>query len=159
MIEPLVAAYTAGMIDADGCIQINRRKRKDYHDYALCVSVSQSTDVIPLWLKRHFGGSIFSYTPKKDNRQEMHRWSVHCHKAVEVLQIVLPFLVLKSERAKISMELQSSIKRLGGGKKPSDEILKKRHELFLDVKKLNARHSRHKSKFDIEKFPFLTKEI
>ena len=152
MIEPTVLAYAAGMIDGDGCVQVNKKKRKDLSNiyYSITASVSQVNEDVPNWLMRNFGGTIFKYTLNKEKRQPLYRWSIHCKQASNFLQLILPYLVQKSERSKLAIHLQELMvpKYEFNGKnpvrmKPSYEEQTYRESIFKRMKELNKSTGRN----------------
>ena len=111
-------AYAAGLFDGEGCIGIYKRKMADckvgYH-YALQVRINMADNIILAWLHLHFGGSLIHDKPRKSNWKSMTSWALWANGAVKFLKLILPYLKLKKEQAKIAIEFQEA-KTAGLGK-------------------------------------------
>lgn len=148
-LQQIDYAYLAGLVDADGCIQINRRKSiKNGNSYSLCLSVSQCSEQIPFYLLRKFGGNIYEGKKYKENSRAMFRWSIWAIKAKNLLINLEPYLVLKKERAKVAIEFQNTIllKGYNSHGKITEEIAEARKKLYKDMKDMNRRGGRHNYK-------------
>lgn len=150
MIEPTVAAYAAGLIDGDGCIQVNKKKRIGWDYHSITVSVSQVSEDAVNWMFRNFGGRVNKFFSSKERRQPIYRWSADCKQAGFILQAILPFLVQKAERAKLAIQLQEMMKPVYGHNgvnairmKPSEDELFKRESLFVQMKAANKSFGRN----------------
>jgi hypothetical protein len=137
-------AYLAGMLDADGCIQINRKTAYESNNvYALVVSVSQCDNLIPYYLLSKFGGNVFDYTSRNINRKKMARWTIGSFKAKELLEKVLPYLVLKKSRAIVAIKFQETVAKRGFRKSVSGELSVARDSMYSELKELNRSTGRH----------------
>lgn len=135
-------AYAAGMMDGDGCIQISQRRTENSNYYSLRVSVTQVTEGVPIWFVRNFGGRIDKFYSTKERRQTLYRWSMDSSKASDFLQKILPYLVEKTERAKLGIQFQSTLIYKGFADKLTPEVIEKRLSIYNQMKVLNASHSR-----------------
>jgi hypothetical protein len=63
---------------------------------------SASRSVID-WIVNHFGGKLNSYKPGNPSSRRMYTWCITGHKAKDVLYYSQPYLVIKSEQAKIAL--------------------------------------------------------
>lgn len=133
MQQPIDLAYTAGLFDGEGAIdiqKINMGKRPRGYNHALRVMV-QMCDVEGLEvIVKLFGGKIFPrYTP---HRHVVYRWELANMKAVTFLQQIMPYLQVKRERALIATQF----KRLSN-RGMTDSEFNTREALFLQLQKLN----------------------
>lgn len=104
-------AYSAGVIDADGCISIDKRnKRKKNRQlnptYTLTVLVSGIDCRIHNFLKGVWGGRIYQQLRKEDNKNTIYRWEIVNSKAKEMLKKILPFLRYKKKQAELAIRFQ-----------------------------------------------------
>ncbi len=94
-------AYAAGIIDGEGCIQITR-SRRNLH---LRVMVSNTNLEVLEWLQLNYGGSIcahktYALTPRK----KIYDWTAAGPNATELLEKILPFLIIKEREARIAVQ-------------------------------------------------------
>ena len=141
-MENVVFAYAAGTIDSDGCIQITRRKSESNNYYVLRVSVTQVSECIPIWFVRNFSGRVDKFIASKERRQPLFRWVIESNKASDFLTSILPYLIEKSERAKLGIQFQSTIIHKGFADKLTPEIIENRISMYNQMKILNAKFSR-----------------
>ena len=88
--------YVAGILDGEGAISFHGRKGPKKQQYATpTIQVVQVGNVLPLWLKDKFGGSIHvRKNDKRPNRRLCYCWFVAGEKARIVLRAVFPYLLL-----------------------------------------------------------------
>lgn len=108
-------AYTAGIIDGEGCISIVKvQPTKANHritpGYELYVSVSSTDKFLAQYLKEIFGGNITDRT----NHPSMHKigwkpavsWRIASNEARNFLSLILPYLRSKHIQANLAIEFQ-----------------------------------------------------
>lgn len=131
-------AYTAGILDGEGCIRI----LKD--TYGLSVTVG-NTDVALLdWLERVWGGKIYGKAYQKlkwyPNSKPFKQWQIYGLKATSMLELCIPYMVIKKDRAEVALKMIPLF-----GKKNNyipgfnAEMRAKRHEIYCELKVLNQR--------------------
>ena len=139
-------AYLAGLIDADGCISIN--KYPNARTYKVEVIIVQKKEEIPLWLMKNVCDSRKLDQVKRpkgySNNCKYWRWSISGKLALDVLTKCVPYLIEKKIQAELSIELlqnkspknQRAMKgRVGNiGEKP--EIVARQEEIYHLVKAL-----------------------
>ena len=139
MKEALNLAWAAGFFDGEGCIRINKARRKEGRTtYNLQIFVRQ-VDPKPIYkLRDLFGFGAISYRERSvdsnPNARAIYTWSTAGPKAIEVLTALYPFLVTKSEQAEIAFEFQSTINQ--NGKKLTPEQVEYRESVFQKIKDL-----------------------
>jgi len=99
--------YLAGIIDGEGTIRIKKQKPRKRHNkgfYYFGLVSCGMTDKRPLiLLMKTFGGKI--YERKRSNRKPSWDWIVVCNQAINCCKKLLPYLIIKKERAKICLKL------------------------------------------------------
>lgn len=116
-----ILAYTAGIIDGEGCIGINRGRRKGeciYHSLKIECAVTDR-GVIE-WLHRTFGGS--TYFGKRPNRKPYYRWLISSKEGESFLRLIYPFLRIKRNQARLVFAFRKTFGKPGAviGKKKYD---------------------------------------
>jgi len=111
-----VLAYTAGIIDGEGCINITKfnTKSKRGFSYKLVVSVWSTSAWLTQWLKMQYGGSVVprktwigSYPTKK----QQWKWQLENRKAKAFLHLILPYLNLKAPEAELGISFQNKMSK------------------------------------------------
>lgn len=108
-------AYLAGAIDSDGSIGIKKstyaiRVRGDARNavYSERIMLKQITPQVPLLLKETFGGYLSVQGPGTRNSKPMHSWQCTDRNAAHAAKLLLPFLRIKNEQARVILELRST---------------------------------------------------
>jgi hypothetical protein len=131
-------AWSAGIIDGEGCIFIHLQKRKHrpLPSYVINLRVKMTHKVTVNKLQDIFNcGSIYiGKTPKFKNT---YSWTVASTNAEYVIGQILPFLVTKKEQAETIMEFASIPKHKGyPGNSRSHEYIERQHSYYLKLKEL-----------------------
>jgi hypothetical protein len=105
MADPLVLAYLAGMIDADGYITINRSQRGKSLYHAPQVGIAGTRREPHDLAASLWGGNVGLYIPKIAGHLGQYQWSRQGSSAVEVIEAVLPYLRIKEDQALLALEL------------------------------------------------------
>lgn len=99
-------AYAAGIIDGEGCINITKTGR--LFSYGIRILVVNTNRKIIDWLRNNFGGDIQKSTVvKKPNWKPRFTWRLQYRQAVEFLDSIFPYLILKKEQAIVAFALQA----------------------------------------------------
>ena len=110
-------AYTAGIVDGEGCICLAKRHRRTVkRDYAieLYVQVGNTNEWLIQWLKMQFGGCISSNNRKSQpnkNWKPMWQWTIQHKQAGAFLELIIPFLQIKKPQAEIAIAFQKTKRR------------------------------------------------
>jgi hypothetical protein len=104
MANETESAYTAGIIDGEGCIRLQRKT------FGLDVSVGNTDLNLLIWLKEVWGGKIYlngvrAKRPTGNNKPFFH-WRICGAMAFPFLEQIVPFLVIKKDRAMKALELR-----------------------------------------------------
>lgn len=102
----MALAYTAGIIDGEGCISAYRRQATPRR-YEMYVNVSATDEWLTRWLKMRYGGSVY-VIPRKGNQRDLWRWNISAKKAREFLSLMLPYLQLKRMEAELAIQFQEA---------------------------------------------------
>ncbi len=114
LVGEFYLAYTAGIIDGEGCIGIypntSMKRGRKCRSYRLRVHLSH-------WLKSKFGGTIYlrDYAKSGQNWKPVWYWMVVSRQALSFLEQVYPYLQMKKPQAELAIEFQKerSAKRKG----------------------------------------------
>ncbi len=130
-------AYTAGIIDGEGCIRFNRQATR----LTMRVHVTNTNKALIDWLHRTYGGYVWAerrqYIP---NAKPRFAWEVSAQAAYRFLHQVRPFLMLKAEQADLAISMQET-------KKPRNRLpeglAEYRERLALRMTRLNQKGLHH----------------
>lgn len=151
MITDIDAAYAAGFFDGEGAVMIWRRtgERVDTagRRYHRLVTRVRQVDRRPLdWLQARFGGSVQqAILPKAATGwRPSWDWCLSNRLAVEFLQRVRPFLVLKRDRVDVALRFQATMGlNVTVGRKGwtaiTPELWEQREQLRAELMRLNHR--------------------
>lgn len=114
-------AYTAGIIDGEGCLQIMDNLRYAPKYDPIC-NVASTHKPLIFWLRSRWGGHIVVPTPKS-NRKPQWVWGITGEALISLLKCVRPFLKVKSTEAWLILEFwEQRTKHKCGHKVPAEEI-------------------------------------
>lgn len=144
----LVLAYTAGIIDGEGYIGVDRQKAKGGTEgrrndfYRLNVSVNVTDKSMTDFLMLHFGGYYRTRKRHTCNKKLVHAWHLDGQKAIAFLTAIKPFMVVKPEQAELAIEFRSSF---NGGiyckSGTPKSVVKFRHRCYERFKEIHGRTS------------------
>jgi hypothetical protein len=116
--DPLVLAYLAGAIDADGHITIQRSLRKvgkRYRHrptyYFPKMGYTSTNGAVPDLLKQTFGGAVHHYRPSNARHKPVQVWYIGTAQCGIAARLLTPFLRQKVEQAVLVAELCEIIAR------------------------------------------------
>lgn len=132
-------AYIAGIIDGEGYIGLAKQKyteptHGDGFCYVLNVGVGMTEGVISDWLYTEFGG-VLSYRNHKGNCRSSWDWRVKGSVAAEFLEKILPYLIVKKEKAELGLHFQS--RRIPGKRTENGRVAD--NEDYETMRELNRR--------------------
>lgn len=110
MLNEYKIAYFAGFFDGEGSISVvrNRAGSKTYQ----LVCVVANTDSRPLTLLRDtFGGYLSKPHPRQPGQKSVYNWRASDRIAEGFLTTVLPFLILKKDRAELALAYRAAFTR------------------------------------------------
>jgi hypothetical protein len=139
-------AYVAGLFDGEGYVDIysaSTSKASKSISLMLRVVISQKDGAIMNWLENNFGGHV-----RMEKRKEnwIYRWDIRSQAAKQFLQLILPFLKIKTEQVKMAIEFEEvkgkyleTLKGHQGFRKLTKNEIGKRLEIKNRLK--NAKHT------------------
>lgn len=148
------AAYLAGLIDGEGSLEIQKRKKtgcKRGHNYVARLRVCMTDKEIIEWLKDSFGGYIYE-RQGKGNCKDSWSWTIHYSNVKPILMKIRPYLKIKRKRAEIlrkflntfdskHYEIKKNKNHGGKHKELKDNIWDYRKELYQQMRQLNKKGS------------------
>src|SRR5271155_455189 len=96
--------YMAGLFDGEGSVMIAHTKKvkNGPHYYHLKICLSNTHWGCMTFLRDNFGGCI-NWVPEYKGKRCWF-WTLHSRKAANLLQHLLPYMVIKKREAKIAVE-------------------------------------------------------
>lgn len=128
-------AYMAGLVDAEGCLTIAEGTSLEYNTphYEPCLTVTNISKPLSLWLVKHFGGTCSWKKVYQTNSRPWFIWKPESYKhGNRVLSLISPYLVIKQKEAVILQEFYGMFRQ---------ENPEKRAELCREIKSLKDRES------------------
>lgn len=151
------AAYMAGILDGEGSLSIGNysgnRKNGDKH-FQVNIAICSTDEVLITWIVETFGGFKGKYTPKqmsRNGRKQVYRWQCSSDRLEHICEICLPYLVIKKRQAEILIEMRKTYHDSHNQKgkwqvqRVPEEILKRRQELFEELRALHNRTYSYKN--------------
>ncbi len=117
-------AYLAGLVDADGTVSLLSGGHNQTYNIVPGLAVSNTDEGIMDWLVKNFGGRAYPYNPATAGRKTCYRWLLQGQAAIDLLVRLRPRLLIKAERAWLTLEYwaQRTIRRGGrGARMPVEE--------------------------------------
>ena len=144
---PLVSdidwARLAAFIDGEGSIMISVLKANRRPHHRLQVVVSNTNINLMTWLKRTFGGSVYSSNWDDGRKKRIFRWQLNERQAEIILKGVERYLLIKQEQALLALAFKASKwqRRWGSDRLIPDEILQERENFRAKIRALNQASS------------------
>ncbi|HJS83565.1 MAG TPA: LAGLIDADG family homing endonuclease [Nitrososphaera sp.] len=129
-------ACTAGLIDGEGCIAINKVTQKSYKrlGFQLRISVCMTHEPTVRRLHEFFGGS-FCRTPR-ERRKTAYQWAQSANGALDTIKILRPWLMVKEPQAIIALRFQEN-----RSTNKTDVEWQREYEMYQEMAELNRRWS------------------
>lgn len=137
-------AYLAGILDGEGCITIGFRRGGAFRSSG-ALHASESHHLVLSVLMRHpapvelfsrfFGGRV---TVRVLNGKPISGWRVHSRRAERTLEILLPYLRVKQEQAKLAIFFQRASSLHSRGRRLPPEEIARRRAARREIQKLNG---------------------
>ena len=103
-----ISAYAAGIFDGEGYVDIYQAtlsKASKNRSLYVRVIISQKDGKVMNWLQDNFGGYV---RKEKRNKNYIYRWSIASKSASKFLSTIYPFLVIKKEQAKLTIQFEET---------------------------------------------------
>jgi excisionase family DNA binding protein len=101
-------AYIAGLFDGEGSISITHRKQWNY--FYLGITISNTYLPVVERVQQLLGGSIGGKRYKNPKYKIGYWWRIDCRQAGQVLEMLLPYLIIKRQKAIVAIKFQNSIR-------------------------------------------------
>jgi hypothetical protein len=144
MNKGIKLAYIAGVLDGDGSFSLIKGSSKKSFSplyYPMIQLASANRDLIDLF-KSEFGGNVTirdSYIGKDGSKRlPSYQWkSEKSAKCLPVLEDLIPYLIIKKERAKHLRDYIITNPFIRGSNRLSDELLAQREKAYLKMRSFN----------------------
>jgi hypothetical protein len=103
-VPDIVAAYLAGVLDADGHLRARKQVFGKHTRYPVEVKLKQVTSDSIKVLQQHFGIKVRVDPPSIEGGRRLLIWSCAAHTAESLLRAVEPYMLIKKERAQVLLE-------------------------------------------------------
>lgn len=149
-------SYFAGLMDTDGSFSLKRENRKSGGSispvYTPCILLTQYDSRAIYHVSNNFIGSNLMVIKAKDTKSGFcYRFSITSKKsAIEFLKRVIPFLIIKKERAQVLLDYCLNVKRLNDRSSTTQEEIKLRDEYYHKIVSLNKYGVYKPSLIDLE---------
>jgi len=162
MNKAVKRAYTAGLIDGEGTITIDKRLRPSgvaWYQVHIRVAMTKNAPLKKMvaWWSGHVNETPYKHADNNNGKwSDYYAWQLWTKQAVDFLTKIEPYLILKKENARIAIQFQKRVngyKHTGFGRRSlSKEELALREELYQQMKALNHRglHLQRLSEEDID---------
>ena len=115
MISETDKAYAAGLFDGEGSVGISftkQAKKSSRKSYQIKASIAMIDQDSILWMVSIFGGH-YDTTNRTRSGNIVHRWTLHCRKAADFLELIVPYLKLKRARSAAAIKLARMARQRG----------------------------------------------
>jgi hypothetical protein len=136
-------AYTAGLIDGEGCVTLYCRGGRGgvgfrQGQFVCLVYVNSTTKSMIDWLSSRWGGTV-CYVPEKPdmNRKAQWRWQLQSNAVLRMLDEIMEFMVVKRPQAKLIRRFQRYLQI--SGRKRTDKVDRVQTRFWVEVRRLNHR--------------------
>lgn len=139
--NPAILGYAAGLLDGEGSIWISKTMRKPYArncSYEARVVIHNTSEPLMTWLVATFGCGLVITRPATDRKKTAYEWRIQGHNMDSFLEAVMPYLIIKRERAGVAIQLRALQRRTV--RKEGDPLMAAAKEnLKVRLNVLNAR--------------------
>lgn len=151
-MEDAFIPYAAGLLDGEGSVAITRTTPQHANStsplprYRMHVIVHMVDAEVLYLLQARWGGTVNPHKPSGPRDRDSYQWNIQALKARQFLADLLPYLIIKRERAALAIEFQDHLTASGaqrfqgqGMKRHTEEIVKVRDHYHARMKVLNQR--------------------
>lgn len=145
-VKSFTFAYLAGFLDGEGSIMADRRKvynpnqpNRNGHQSPTATIKVCNTDERPLLLyQKYFGGKVWKepLVEKSHRNKEIYTYRAHVNSSWVLLEMLLPYLIVKKQQAEIALRLYKHMATLEKNQYKTDLLIP---ELVEKISKLNNR--------------------
>lgn len=112
MTNEMRLSYCAGIMDSDGYFSIKKSSWAQRHNnavgynYSIKIGCKQISQKALLLMSEMFGGNIRKEKPNCEKGKPLFSWQLTDKKAEMTIKKLIPFLIVKKDRAEILLELR-----------------------------------------------------
>ena len=125
-----------GMIDIHTHSQFRKHLNRVYETRYVRIVIVNTDFRLARWCKATFGGHAAFEQRKNPKWRPVAKWYVSTGKAVEILQLCYPYMLLKREQAEVAFAFQETVGWQNGQTGHSEETHKRRAQLQEEMKRL-----------------------
>lgn len=121
------AAYAAGLVDADGSVEIHRaagakKARFPSPSFRPIISVSNTNQTMLHLLQGRWGGRVEDHGPSPLGSKPVYAWRVDGKAFRQVAHAIRPFLAFKQEQLSLALAVSEEQARRGSRNRTKEEI-------------------------------------
>lgn len=135
--------YLAGFLDGEGSIMIGRQiKPKQKSPYFnLRITIVNTNEKVMNWIQNITRGTIVNRRINHPKWKKIITWRIRERKAENLLKILLPYLIVKKQQAKLGLKFQNFRHSLpnNGYRGRTKRELKQLYRYYNKMKSLNKR--------------------
>ena len=147
-LSPTDTAYLAGIVDGEGTITISKLSRLRGAFYPV-VSISNTKQILIDWCSARIPGGVYVKGRENVRWRTAHQIVWNGWKALEIVKLLEPFLVIKQNQARLIIDLATdhyrALDEVGAHNKfsyrrpPPEWLLEKRAVAYHAMRELNRR--------------------
>ena len=127
-------AYVAGIVDGEGFLGLTKDKQGGKQFFRFRLEVSNTSIVLIKWLSRKFGKKWLFRLAREKRHKNIYQWTLGDYSARKFLELILPYLKIKQEQAKLLMKY----KEISVLNYPQVNCVEK-EKIYWQLRKLNKR--------------------
>jgi hypothetical protein len=132
-------AYLAGLLDGEGCFCLHNFGT---HRFGCSLMVANTDPRMTEWIRQRFGGTVHPEI-KGSKWKPCYRWKASAKDLDKIISAVLPFLVIKRDRAELILAYRRTLNPSIAGHRSGDitsrEVKAERFAIHSQLSALNKR--------------------
>lgn len=133
-IKATLKAYTGGIVDGEGCIDIHVKNTGKGH--SLRLEVTNTEKCLLDFLEKNWKlGKVMQRAPQKGNHKACYTWRLNGKDAIKVLKSIYSFLIIKKKAANIAFKFYKTVNIVPNGVALPLVIINKRRKWKLQMQK------------------------
>jgi hypothetical protein len=136
-------AYVAGLIDGEGCIGIQSSNKGAQYYVEITIGMTEKARTLLDQVQQNYGGTVTHHRRKTQQWANAWKWRIGGDAALTFLEMIAPYLVLKSQQAQLALKLRAICSQMqahpNGTKKWTEPLRKEAQALKDAMHKLNQK--------------------
>jgi hypothetical protein len=138
-LQEIEIAYIAGLVDGEGSIGVSASSHS-LTNYRIKLDITMCDRQAIDFAASVFGGKVVQLKHKTSSGKAIYSWVLWCQKAANVLEQLIPYLLIKRDRAQKAVQLARMMKRANaaivreGG---SIDLVSIRHAIAGEIRSAN----------------------